>query len=302
MKGIKDYDAIIVGGSYAGLSTAMILGRACMEVLVIDSANPCNRQTPYSHNLITQDGVPPQVISNKAREQVLKYPTVSLHYDWACEVHKEENGFSVTTEQGNVYRGNKLVFATGIRDIMPRIPGFSACWGISVIHCPFCHGYEYKGMDTGLMISNDHGAEHAVFINHWAGKLTVFPAEGYSVTAAHRELLSRHDIRVEDRAVERLLHEEGRLQAVLFSDGGRLDISALYAALPFEQHSALPETLGCELSENGYIEVDGFGQTSVDGVFAVGDNCSPMRSVSGAIAAGTRAGAMISRQLILKED
>src|SRR5690606_408454 len=138
----KNFDVIIIGGSYAGLSSAMTLGRALRNVLMIDSGKPCNRQTPHSHNFITQDGEEPGTIAEKAKAQVLKYDTVKFLNDLAVSGKKTENGFVIATETGKEFATKKLVFATGVKDIMPGIKGFSECWGISVIHCPYCHGYE----------------------------------------------------------------------------------------------------------------------------------------------------------------
>lgn len=138
------YEVIIIGGSYAGLSAAMALGRALRNVLIIDSGLPCNRQTPYSHNFITQDGEKPNIIAEKAKAQVLKYNTIKFLNDFVVSGKKNENGFVITTKTGEEYISKKLIFATGIKDIMPDIKGFAECWGTSVIHCPYCHGYEVK--------------------------------------------------------------------------------------------------------------------------------------------------------------
>jgi len=122
------YDVIIIGGSYAGLSAAMALGRSMRKVLIIDSGKPCNRQTPYSHNFITHDGETPAAIAQKAREQVLKYPAVQLINDTALRASKNENGFEIITTSETAYNTTKIIFATGVLDIMPDIKGFAECW------------------------------------------------------------------------------------------------------------------------------------------------------------------------------
>ena len=132
-----------IGGSYAGLSAALSLGRAMRRVLMLDSGQPCNWQTPHSHNFLTQDGSPPAALAAVARAQVLAYPTVQLRNDLATGVTGAS--FTVTTAAGPTVRAKKLLFATGICDLLPPVPGLATCWGISVIHCPYCHGYEYQG-------------------------------------------------------------------------------------------------------------------------------------------------------------
>src|SRR5687767_10565291 len=133
----KNFDVIIIGGSYAGLSAAMALGRALRNVLIIDSGKPCNRQTPHSHNFITQDGKTPAEIATLAKQQVEKYDTVTFFSGLATDGAKTENGFQIQTGSGETFRAKKLIFATGVKDVMPTIEGYAECWGISVLHCPY---------------------------------------------------------------------------------------------------------------------------------------------------------------------
>ena len=123
------YEVIIIGGSYSGLSAAMALGRSLRRVLIIDSGLPCNRQTPHSHNFITQDGEKPAVIAQKAKDQVLKYDTVQFINGLAVKGEKTGEGYVITTDKGDSFTAKKLIFATGVKDIMPDIPGLADCWG-----------------------------------------------------------------------------------------------------------------------------------------------------------------------------
>src|SRR6478752_6254129 len=129
MTGKNHFDVIIIGGSYAGLAAAMSLGRALRSVLIIDSGKPCNRQTPHSHNFLTRDGETPAGITNIAREQLEKYKTGELVTDFAAGALKLSNGFQINTLSGKTYTAEKVLFATGITDIMPSITGFAECWG-----------------------------------------------------------------------------------------------------------------------------------------------------------------------------
>src|SRR5690554_7950497 len=138
----KNFDAIIIGGSYSGLSAAMTLGRSLRNVLIMDSELPCNRQTPHSHNFLTQDGKTPKEISSLAKQQVQKYETVKFYKGLATRGTKTTNGSEITIDTKDKCTAKKSIFATGIKDIMPAIKGFTECWGISIIHGPYCHGYE----------------------------------------------------------------------------------------------------------------------------------------------------------------
>ncbi len=162
----NNFDVIIVGGSYSGLAAGMALGRALRKVLIIDSGKPCNRQTPHSHNFLTQDGKPPNEIAALGKEQVQMYSTVAFFSGLATNGLKTENGFEIEVASGEKFAAKKLIFASGIKDIMPGIPGFAECWGISVIHCPYCHGYEVKGQQTGILGSGEYGFEFSALISN----------------------------------------------------------------------------------------------------------------------------------------
>jgi thioredoxin reductase len=293
----KNFEAIIIGGSYAGLSAAMSLGRSLRNVLIIDSGLPCNRQTPHSHNFITHDGEKPGVIAEKARTQVLSYKTVRLVNDLAVSGKKTEAGFVITTQSGQSFTGKKLVFATGIKDTIPAIKGFAECWGISVVHCPYCHGYELKGLKTGI-ISNGEKAFHiASLVNNLTGNITVLTSGKADFKEEQLTKFNNRNIKIIETGISEIEHENGYVKNVIFNSGGKIDFEAVYAALAFTQHSDIPASLGCELTEQGYIKTDGFQKTTVAGVFACGDNSNMMRSVANAVYSGNFAGAIVNKEL-----
>lgn len=298
MEGNKKLDVIIVGGSYAGLSAAMSLGRALRQVLIIDSGEPCNWQTPHSHNFITQDGNPPRQIAATAKEQVLKYGTVKFHEGLAVRGRKTETGFEIETQAGEVFSSRKLLFATGLKDMMPPIEGIAACWGISVLHCPYCHGYEVKNERTGILANGDMAFEFGKLIHNWTKDLTVFTNGPSRLTGEQASVLEEHHIRVNEKEVSQLLHHQGQLHTIVFKDLSEFAVKALYARPAFTQHCSIPEELGCELTEQGLLKTDIFQKTTVEGVFACGDNSTLGRAVSLSVAAGTMAGASLNKELI----
>ena len=298
MKDDRMLDVIIIGGSYAGLSAAMALGRSLRQVLIIDSGLPCNRQTPHSHNLITQDGEKPSVIAKKAKEQVEKYATVKFQKGFVVSGVKTAEGFELLTENGEKYQSRKLILASGIEDIMPRIQGFAACWGISVIHCPYCHGYEFKTRKTAIMANGERAMHLASLVHNLSKDLTILTAGQASFTKEQSDKLKTHGIAVVEKEISKIQHKNGWVQQVIFNDDEEMAFDAVYAAVPFRQHAGIPVSLGCELTEQGYIMVDNFQKTSVKGVFACGDNSSMMRSVANAVATGNLAGAMANKELV----
>ena len=293
----ETYDVIIVGGSYAGLSAAMSLGRSLRNVIVIDSGDPCNRQTPHSHNFLTRDGDTPAEIAAIAKEQVSKYTTVEFCNDTAIHGYREGAVFIIETAGGRKFAAGKLLFATGIRDLHPDIPGFKDCWGISVIHCPYCHGYEYHGKNTAIMANGERAFHLVTLVHNLTQTITVFTSGKPSFTDVQMEKLKEHNIRVIEEPVIEVLHEGGYVNSLVLQDATKYDFTAVYAAIPFEQKCAIPASLGCAFTEQGYLETDAFQQTSIAGVFAAGDNNTMMRSVANSVAAGSLAGAAINREL-----
>ncbi|RYG53552.1 MAG: NAD(P)/FAD-dependent oxidoreductase [Chitinophagaceae bacterium] len=301
MKNIQQFDVIIVGGSYSGLAASMALGRALKKVLIIDSGKPCNAQTPHSHNFLTQDGNTPAEIALQGKEQVRKYHYVNFYQGIASSGKKVQNGFDITTSAGDTFHASKLIFATGIKDIMPKIEGFEACWGISVIHCPYCHGYEVRNERTGILGDGDKAFEFAKLISNWTKDLTIYTNGKSSITSAQLVSLAKHNIRIVEKEIEKLEHTDGNIRNILFNDGTKSFLSALYSPRPFEQHCRIAESLGCELTPDGYVKVDAFQETTVSGIYASGDNATKMRTVANAVAMGTTAGMSASKKLILEQ-
>lgn len=297
----KKFDAIIIGGSYAGLAAGMALGRALKMVLVIDSGKPANTQTPYAHNFLTQDGNTPKGIATLGKQQVEKYKTVSFYNGLASTASKIENGFEITTDTGVTFGATKLIFATGIKDIMPKIPGFAECWGISAIHCPYCHGYEVRNTKTGILANGEYAYEFSKMIANWTKDLTIYTNGKSPLHAEQVKKLKSHNIQIVEKEIKKLDQIEGYIQNLEFTDGTKSPLTALYSPRPFIQHCAIPESLGCETTEEGYIRVNGFQETSIDGVYACGDNTNRMRTVANAVAMGTTAGISASKKLIVEQ-
>jgi thioredoxin reductase len=301
MREKKHFDVIIVGASYSGLAAAMALGRALRKVLLIDSGLACNRQTPHSHNFLTQDGKSPKEIAALSRKQVLAYDTVELMNDLAIQGIKTQNGFEILTKSGKSYEATKLVFAAGIKDTIPIIPGFAECWGISVLHCPYCHGYEVRGSFTGILGNGDTGFDLTKLISNWTNHIMLFIQGKASFSSEQMNALKHHNIILEERAIQRIEHTNGRMESIVFEDDSAVQISTLYARLPFEQNCSIPVLLGCILSEEGYLKVDAMQKTNIDGIFACGDNTSRRRTVANAVSMGTTAGMMVNNVMIEEE-
>lgn len=290
----RSFDVIIVGGSYAGLSAALALGRSLRKVLVIDSGKPCNRFTPHSQNFLTQDGKVPADISALAKADVLKYDTVSFFDGLATSALKTDSGFEIGTESGEKFAAGKVIFATGIRDIFPEIEGFADCWGKSVIHCPYCHGYEFRGRKTLALADGEAAVHYAKLVGNLTDDLTIMTNGKAGFSEEQLSELQKRNIGFIEKEVSEIIHKDGSMSLVMFTDGSSVEADAMYARLPFEQHCRLPEELGCELSDVKLVKIDGMFHTNIHGIYAVGDCASPMRSVANAVAMGNFCGAVVN--------
>lgn len=300
MKNKNIYDVIIIGGSYSGLAAAMALGRALRNVLLIDSGKPCNSQTPHSHNFLTQDGNTPKEISETAKSQVLNYKTVQFKEGLAVNASKTDFGFTVEIDSGEIFNAKKLIFATGLKDLFPDIEGFSECWGISILHCPYCHGFEVKNEETGIISNGETGFEFARLISNWTTKLTVFTNGKSTFTKEQTEKLSSKNIQIVEKEILKVNHSKGKVESLEFLDSSKANVKAIYARPNFEQHCKIPENLGCEINEQGFLKVDAFQKTTVKNSYACGDN-SAMRSLAVAVSTGTMAGVVANKDLIEEE-
>lgn len=298
MTGHTSFEVIIIGGSYAGLSAAMALARSLRSVLIIDSGSPCNGQAPHAHNFITHDGEEPAAIAAKAKSQVLKYKTVKFINDTVVSGKRTVSGFEVITQTGNKATARKLIFSTGVKDIMPDINGFSACWGKSVIPCPYCHGYEYRGERTGILANGEMAFQLGKLIHNWTRDLAIFTNGKSTLTEEQMTRLAKHNIEVVETEIDQFTHKEGQIERIDLKDNTSHALKALYTLPGFEQHCKVPQELGCELTEQDHLKTDLFQKTTVPGIFACGDNSNRMRSIANAVATGGMAGVAVNMELL----
>ena len=296
------YEVAVIGGSYAGLQAALSLGRSMRRVVVIDSGQPCNRFTPHAHNLITHDGDEPGAINLSARNELKEYATVELMSGLVKAATESLGSYRLRLADGRDVLAGRLLLAFGIRDLLPPIDGLAECWGKTVIHCPYCHGYEVKGRATGVIANGDVGYEYGRMVRHWTSDLTIFTNGPQAFNEEQRRGLSRHGVRVVEGRIDALRQEGGQVQEVVVTQAGgdrqSYPVEALYYRSPFELSVDLTAGLGYELTEQGLIRIDDFQRTPVPGIYAAGDCVTPFRSLAAAISGGALAGAMLNKEMI----
>ena len=294
------HDVIIIGGSFAGLSAAMYIARGRRSVCVIDTGAPRNRFAQQSHGFFAQDGSEPGLMLVTARRQVAAYPTVSFIEGKAIKVEKALHGFSVTLAAGEVLESARIVLAFGISDELPSIPGLAERWGKSVLHCPYCHGFEFRGRPLGVLNVSPRSAHQAALIAEW-GPTTLYLHEGPEPDQESLAMLRRRGVVVEPVPVRALRGEGFELSAVELTDGRMSPANALYLGPRTRLNSDIAHQLGCELEEGTFgavIRTDAQKMTTVPGVYAAGDITRSMHNVTWASADGVTAGTAVHQSLV----
>lgn len=294
------HDAIIVGGSFAGLSAATYIARARRSVRIIDAGQPRNRFAAHSHGFFTQDGAAPAAMLATARAQVAAYPTVGFIDGMATDAIRIDDGFAVTLGSGEIIEAARLVLAFGLADDLPDIPGLRERWGRSVIHCPYCHGYEFSGRRLGVLQTVPMSSHQALLISEW-GPATFYLNGGAMPDDATLTALRRRGVAIEPAQVVALHGDGDALSTIELADGRLCALDALYLGPHSRLNSDLAERLGCETEEgpgNRMIRTDGWKQTTVPGVFAAGDITRGAHSATWASADGVTAGVAVHRSLV----
>ncbi|TPM27136.1 NAD(P)/FAD-dependent oxidoreductase [Mesorhizobium sp. B2-3-5] len=295
------YDLAVVGGSFAGLSAAIQAARARRNVVVIDAGQPRNRFAAHSHGFLGQDGRTPGAILDDARRQLLAYPTARLVNARADRaVANGSSDFEITTDGGDTFGAARLVLATGVRDILPEVPGLAVQWGKTVLHCPYCHGYEVSGGPLGVLATGPMSMHQAQLIADW-GDVTLFGNGQIEPDAEQMLALESKNVRFEPAIVSEL-REDGTGGLIVHLDGGRkAGVRALFTAPRNTMASPLAEQLGCGFKDGllgPVISVDDRQQTTVPGVYAAGDAARAMHNIAFAVSGGTFAGVCAHQSLV----
>lgn len=298
---LASYDMIIVGASNAGLSAALVLGRARRQVLVLDGGPARNALTPHSHSFFTRDGAAPLEVLRIGREQLRPYQ-VEICADEARQARSTPTGCELTLGSGAVVSAPALLLATGVADELPPVPGLPEFWGRGVYHCPYCHGWESRHSQVAVYGRGEAGYQQAVHLHHWAPRLALCTDGPADLAPAQRQHLDRLGIAVRESPVTALDGTSKCLRALLFRDGSRQAVDALFLRPVQRQRSDLAAQLGCAFTPDGvYVRADDTGRTSVPRVYAVGDMTGPFQQAILAAASGTRAAAALNNELILRE-
>lgn len=289
-----DYDVVIIGGGAAGLSAALVLGRARRKVLVIDAGTPRNAPAAHMQGYLSRDGLPPAELLEIGRNEVAGYGVEVT----AGTVASVDAGFIVNLTDGREVRARRVLVTTGATDDIPDIPGVRERWGQDLLHCPYCHGWEVRDQPLGVLGSHPLAVQHALLVRQWSDDV-VFFTHTMTVTDEDRRSLEARGIRIIDGEVSRLVIEDDHLNGVELADGQVVTRTAVFVRPGIRPHSdGILARLGCVLDDTGFAVVDATGRTTVDGVWAAGNAADPRAQVITAAGAGSAAAIAINNDLV----
>lgn len=295
-------EVIIVGGSYAGIAAGLILARARRAVTVIDAGLPRNRAASHSHGVLGLDGISGAELLKTARQQLLDYPSVPWIHAEAAHATASPDGVEVRTADGQVLAARKLLLASGISDQLPDLPGLAERWGSTVLHCPYCHGYEVGGGAIGVLGGHPMSAGKAPLFADW-GNVTFFSQAG-EISEEERAAMQQRGVQIEISPVIAVQGDQPTWLEVELADGRRIAQRALFVPATQAMATPLVQQLGCALVESPLgvlIEVDAMKQTSVPNVYAAGD-ATTVGNITLAAAEGVRAGIGVHHALVSEDS
>jgi thioredoxin reductase len=301
-----DYDVLVVGAGSAGLSAALTLGRCRRRVLLADGGPTRNAPSPAVHSFFSRDGIKPAALLQLGHEQLAPYPTVEARELKIKQLTKLAHGFRATGEtgQGHAFEATtrRVLLASGVHDVLPALPGFHELWGSSVLHCPYCHGYEVRDQPLAVYGRGKPVVGLALLISRWSANVVVVTDGPGHLTDYARQRLRRQGIAVRQVPIARLVGTpKTGLRCVEFEDGSFLECKALFLHPPQEQRSPLAADLGARITGKGAVWVDKNAQTTIPGLYAAGDMVPGQQQALLAAASGSKA-AICLNEALTKED
>jgi thioredoxin reductase len=291
-------DAVVVGGGPAGLSAALVLGRARRRVLVLDTGRPANVHSTAIGGLLGHAGSAPGDLRRAGREQLAEHPTVDVRHGEVLDAVPLGDGLAVKVDGGTAVKTRALVLAHGLRYDPPPLPAIEQLWGRSVFHCPFCDGWEVRDRPLAVHGSGPEAARSALVLAGWSNDV-VLCTDGPARLNGERAALEDAGVRVREEPIRELAGRDGRLERIEFMAGPPERRDALFVRTRRGQPNGLAAALGCTLSEGGTIVTDADGRTGVPAVYAAGDAATErLRSVANALGSGTRVAQAVALDLV----
>lgn len=283
-------DVVVCGGGPGGLAAALWLGRYRRRTLVLDASEPRNGKASRSHGYLGSDGSAPAALLERAHRDATSYPTVRMERTTVERAEPDGDGFRVQAG-GREWSAQRLVLATGVRDVHPDIAGFESLYGSAIFHCSCCDGYESADQDVLAIGWGEHVAGFALDLLDWGARVTlVTNGQEFEGDRSNVDALDSHGIEVIEERVAEFLSDGPEMRGVRLATGRELAATRAFFSIGHEPRTDLAKQLGCALDDLGYVQVGAHGETSVEGVYAVGDVTPGEQLVQAAAAEGAIAG------------
>lgn len=263
----ESWDVIIAGGGAAGLSAALTLGRARRRVLVVDAAEPRNRFASHMHGVLGHDGLAPEELLGRGRKEMQAYD-VAVHRDTLVDVRDDGDTLAATLADGTTQSARALIVATGLTDVLPDVTDLAERWGIDVLHCPYCHGWEVRDQRLAVLGTSPLSLHQAELLRQWSDHLVFLTAGCGEIAADARHRLQSRGVELVDTPVDEILTERDRLVGVRLADGARLDLDAIFtmsSPLPRDEFLADLDLARAESPFGSFLAVDANGATTTLG-------------------------------------
>ncbi|AKS30884.1 NAD(P)/FAD-dependent oxidoreductase [Mycolicibacterium goodii] len=300
-----EWECVVVGGGAAGLSAALVLGRARRRTLLVDAGEPSNGVAPVIGGLLGHDRRPPRELYAQGRRELQAYPSVTFREGCVLRGARSDGGSVLDLDDGSRVTAKRVLLATGMQYCPPPLPGIEQLWGVTVFQCPFCHAWELRDRRLATLAAGAEGVNTALMLRGWSDDVVLLTDGPSELSADQRRLLDNAEVGVDERRVVELIGQDDRLTAIAFADGTRLERDGLLVEAPLRQRDDLAGQLGaqCAAGElaSDAIGIDEMHRTSVHSVFAAGDTCTEEPSVASAIAAGSQAAKIIVQSLLADE-
>ncbi len=296
------FDCAIIGGGPAGLTAALVLGRAKRNIVMFDDNQPRNAVTEESHGFLTRDGVKPDEFRKIAHQEISKYSSVEIRQSRITSMSNHGHSFELLENNDTVFQAKTIILATGLKETLPPIDGIHDLYGKSLFNCPYCDGWELRDRPLVVISEGPHTFHMVKNIWNWSRDLLVC-TNGHSVLIEEQqETFSRNKIRVNESPITTLVGKNGMLERVIFATGEESAREGGFVAPQWFQASSFGQMLGCEMNAMGGSVTDNFGRTTVKGVYAAGDaaNVAPSQLIL-ASAQGSMAAAGVNTDLIESE-
>ncbi|KRA24212.1 hypothetical protein ASD65_07100 [Microbacterium sp. Root61] len=298
-----EWDAVVIGGGVAGLSAALMLGRARRRTLVIDGGAPRNRFAAHMHGVLGNDGTPPEELLARGRAEIERYG-VRIVSGSVESVEDDPAGLAVTIAGRGAVSTRAVLVATGLTDELADVPGLAEYWGRGVLHCPYCHGWEVRDRVLGVILSSELGLHQTELVRQWSDEVIVFTSAIGSLRPEVEKRLRARGMRIIAEPVAEVIGDGTDVTAVRLSNGEDIPVGAVFTTGAARPHDGFLSSLSLDRTEapaGSFLAIDPMGRTSDSRIWAAGNVVAPAASVPMAMGAGTAAGASVNATLVAED-